>query len=454
MKGILRKRRYDVEKTQFARKLGVLDLTSIGIGAIIGAGIFVITGQVAANYAGPAIVLSFVLTGLTVLVSALVYAELSSRFPVAGSSYSYAYASLGEFLAWMVGWDLILEYGLSTAAVASGWSGYFRSLLEKNFGITFPDIISGKVTIFWHFHFDLIALIVVLLLFLFVGLFLIGINKENLTPFIPEPSKNFKGEDAYGWFGILRGASIIIFAYLGFDAVSTVAEEAKNPRKTVPAGIILSLLISTFLYIAVSFTLTGIVNYKELNVADPLAKAMYIHGYTFIGNIIAVGAIITITSVMITMGLGFTRVMYALARDGLLFSSFAKVHPRFKTPYISTFFGALFLSILASTVPLTDLVELVNVGTLFAYLIAGVSVLYLRIKKEPGGTYRVPLPFLLIPINIALIIFVLTGLPKTTWIRVIVWHGIGFLIYFLYGYRNSRRIWKEIEHLDAEKESL
>jgi APA family basic amino acid/polyamine antiporter len=157
---------------------------------------------------------------------------------------------------------------------------------------------------------------------------------------------------------------------------------------------------------------------------------------------------------MITMGLGFTRVMYALARDGLLFSSFAKVHPKFKTPYISTFFGAFFLSILASTVPLTDLVELVNVGTLFAYLIAGVSVLYLRIKKEPGGTYRVPLPFLLIPINIALIIFVLTGLPKMTWIRVIVWHGIGFLIYFLYGYKNSRRIWKEMEYLDAEKESL
>jgi len=482
MKDIFRRRVYDSEKSQFARKLGVLDLTSIGIGAIIGAGIFVITGQVAANYAGPAIVLSFVLTGLTVLVSALVYAELSSRYPVAGSSYSYAYASLGEFLAWMVGWDLILEYGLSTAAVASGWSGYFRSLLEKNFGITFPDIISGKVTFFWHFHFDLIALIVVilvfvllfigiretssvnlfivfvkifsLLLFLFVGLFIIGINKGNLTPFIPEPSKNFRGEDAYGLFGILRGASIIIFAYLGFDAVSTVAEEAKNPRKTVPIGIILSLLISTFLYITVSFTLTGIVNYRELNVADPLAKAMYVHGYTFIGNIIALGAIITITSVMITMGLGFTRVMYALARDGLLFSSFAKIHPKFRTPYVSTISGAFFLSILASTVPLTDLVELVNVGTLFAYLIAGISVLYLRIKKEPGGTYRVPIPFLLIPINIALIIFVLTGLPKMTWIRVIIWHGIGLLIYFLYGYKNSRRIWKEIQSIDEKEQVL
>lgn len=475
MKDILRKRTYDIERTQFVRKLGLLDLTSIGIGAIIGAGIFVITGQVAANYTGPAIVLSFALAGLTVAVSALVYAELSSRFPVAGSSYSYAYASLGEFVAWIVGWDLLLEYGVSTAAVASGWSGYFRSLLEKNFGITLPDIISGKVKIFWHFHFDLIAMLIViaifillfigikesstvnifivfvklftLTLFLVVSLIFIGIDKDNLSPFIPPEGTNFKGERAFGLFGILRGASIIIFAYLGFDAVSTVAEETKNPRKTVPLGIILSLLISTIFYILVSFSLTAIVHYSELNVNDPLAKAMYIHGYNIIGNIIAIGAIITITSVMITMGIGFTRVAYALARDGLLFSQFARVHRKFKTPYVSTLFGGIFLSILAGTVPLIDLVELVNVGTLFAYFIAGVSVLYLRVKKMPGGTYKVPLPFLLIPINLALIIFVLSGLPKITWIRVVVWHAIGIMIYFFYGYRNSRKLQKEIEEI-------
>ncbi|MDT7880035.1 MAG: amino acid permease [Candidatus Hydrothermia bacterium] len=469
LRDIFRKKTYDPEKTQFVRKLGVLDLTGIGIGAIIGAGIFVITGQVAANYAGPAIVLSFILAGLTVLVSALVYAELSSRYPITGSAYSYTYTSFGEFLAWLVGWNLLLEYGVSVAAVASGWSGYFRALLEKSVNIHFPDIISGKAPIFLNLHFDLIAFLVVIAvfillfigikesssvnlfivfiklftlgLFLAVGLLIVGIDLNNLNPFIPEPSKNFKGEDAYGWFGILRAASIIIFAYLGFDAVSTVAEEAKDPRKTVPLGVLLSLIISTFLYISVSFTLTAIVPYKELNVSDPLAKAMYMHGQILVGNIIAIGAIITITSVMITMGLGFTRIAYALARDGLLFSAFSKVHPKFKTPYVSTIAGAILLSILAGFIPLTELAELVNVGTLFAYFVVGLSVLYLRIKNEPGGTYRVPLPWILIPINLALIIFITSGLPPLTWIRFFVWLAIGILIYIFYGYHKSRKVW-------------
>ncbi len=468
LKELFRKKTYDVESTQFVRKLGVLDLTGIGIGAIIGAGIFVITGQVAANYAGPAIVLSFILAGLTVLVSALVYAELSSRYPIAGSAYSYTYVSFGEFLAWLVGWNLLLEYGVSVAAVASGWSGYFRALLEKSFNIHFPDIISGKVPIFLNLHFDLIAFLVVIAvfvllyigvkessnvnlfivfiklftlgLFLAVGLFLIGIDLNNLNPFIPEPGKNFKGEDAYGWFGILRAASIIIFAYLGFDAVATVAEEAKNPKKTVPLGIILALLISTFLYISVSFTLVSIVKYTELNVSDPLAKAMYMQGQVLVGNIIAIGAIITITSVMITMGLGFTRIAYALSRDGLLFSAFSKIHPRFKTPYVSTIVGAIILSILAGFVPLTELAELVNIGTLFAYFIVGLTVLYLRIKNEPGGTYRVPLAWLLIPLNLALIIFITSGLPPLTWMRFLVWIAIGILIYAFYGYHKSRKV--------------
>ncbi|MCS7244660.1 MAG: amino acid permease [candidate division WOR-3 bacterium] len=467
---LFRKKVYDVEKTQFVRKLGVLDLTGIGIGAIIGAGIFVITGQVAANYAGPAIVLSFILAGLTVLISALVYAELSSRYPITGSAYSYTYVSFGEFLAWLVGWNLLLEYGVSVAAVASGWSGYFRSLLEKGLNIHFPDVISGKVPIFFGLHFDLIAFLVVILvfillfigikessnvnlfivfiklftlgLFLAVGLFIVGIDFSNLNPFVPPPGENIKGESAYGWFGVLRAASIIIFAYLGFDAVSTVAEEAKEPRKTVPLGVLLALLISTFLYISVSFVLVGIAPYKELNVSDPLAKAMYIHGQNLVGNIIAIGAIITITSVMITMGLGFTRIAYALARDGLLFSAFSNIHPKFKTPYVSTIVGAILLSILAGFVPLTELAELVNIGTLFAYFVVGLAVLYLRIKKEPGGTYRVPIPWILIPINLGLIIFVTSGLPPLTWMRFIIWLVIGILIYALYGYAYSRKVWK------------
>ncbi|MEO0203128.1 MAG: amino acid permease [candidate division WOR-3 bacterium] len=470
LRDIFRRRKYNIESTQFVRKLGVLDLTGIGIGAIIGAGIFVITGQVAAHYAGPAIVLSFILAGLTVLVSALVYAELSSRYPIAGSAYSYTYASFGEFLAWLVGWNLLLEYGVSVAAVASGWSGYFRSLLEKNLNINFPDFISGKAPIFLNLHFDLIAFLVVIAvfvllfigikessnvnlfivfvklftlgLFLAVGLFIIGIDLNNLNPFIPEAGKNFKGEDAYGWFGVLRAASIIIFAYLGFDAISTVAEEAKNPTKTVPLGVLLALFISTFLYISVSFTLVAIAPYKDLAVSDPLAKAMYMHGQILVGNIISIGAIITITSVMITMGLGFTRVAYALSRDGLLFSIFSKVHPKFKTPYASTIAGAILLSILAGFVPLTELAELVNVGTLFAYFVVGLTVLYLRVKKEPGGTYRVPAPWILIPLNLGLIIFVTSGLPLLTWIRFFIWLTLGILIYAIYGYHKSRKVWR------------
>jgi APA family basic amino acid/polyamine antiporter len=464
---IFRRKVYDYERTEFVRKLGVIDLTAIGIGAIIGAGIFVITGQAAALYAGPAIVLSFILAGLTVVVSALVYAELSSRYPITGSAYSYTYVSMGELLAWLVGWNLLLEYGVSTAAVASGWSGYFRSLLEKSFNFHFPKAISGAFNPTAGTYIDLIAVLVVvavfvllfvgvkessnvnlfivivklstLALFLAVGLLIIGIDFHNLDPFIPPPSRNRLGENAYGYFGILRATSLIIFAYLGFDAVSTVAEEAKNPRRTVPLGVLLSLLISTILYISVSFTLTSIANYKDLDVSDPLARAMYKHGQNIVGNIIAVGAIITITSVMITMGLGFTRIAYALARDGLLFRAFSKVHSKFKTPYVSTIFGGLFLSILAGLVPLSKLAELVNVGTLFAYFIVGVAVLILRIKGSQTGSYKVPLPWLLIPINLALIVFVTSGLPKDTWIRFILWTILGILIYVFYGYKNARK---------------
>ncbi|SHK52276.1 amino acid permease [Thermocrinis minervae] len=467
IKELFRKKYYESECSVFEPKLGVLDLTSIGIGAIIGAGIFVITGKVAANYAGPAVVLSFILAGVTTAISALIYSELSTRYPVAGSAYSYTYATLGEILAWLVGWNLVLEYGLSVAAVSAGWSGYMRSILEKELGLSIPKVISGAYEPQKGTYFDLFAFLAVLVvfgllyrgvkesarvnlfivmvklftlgLFLATGLFFIGIDLSNLTPFIPPPGKNSMGEDAYGWFGILRAASIVIFAYLGFDAVSTVAEEAKNPTKTVPLGIMFAMLISTFLYISVSFTLTGIAPYKELDVAEPLAKAMYMHSHTLIGNIIAIGAIITITSVMITMGLGFTRVVYALARDGLLFSKLAEIHPKYKTPHVATLVGGLFIALIAGFVPLTQLAELVNVGTLFAYFTVGVAVLYLRLKKAPPCGYTVPMAYLLVPINLFLIMLVVSALPALTWKRFLLWCLIGMAIYILYGYKNARR---------------
>jgi APA family basic amino acid/polyamine antiporter len=462
--------RADAASGQLRRALGPVQLTTLGIGAIIGAGIFVLTGQAAAQHAGPAIVLSFVIAGIACGFAGLCYAEFASMIPVAGSAYTYAYATMGELLAWIIGWDLILEYSLGAATVAVGWSGYVVSFL-RDLGINFPlewanpsgaDIlVDGQVVGQGIFNVPaaFIALLVTALLvvgikesasanativvikvavvLLFIAFGVSFVNPDNWSPFIPEPTGQ-AGE--FGWSGIFRGAAVVFFAYIGFDAVSVAAQEAKNPQKDMPTGILMSLFICTFLYIAVALVLTGIVPYTTLNVPDPIAVGINATGLNWLKPFIKLGAIAGLSSVILVMIMAQPRIFYAMSRDGLLPPVFKKIHPKFRTPHITTMVTGFAVAIVAGLFPIGTLGHMVSIGTLLAFVIVSLGVLVLRYRQpDIDRPFKTPgMPF--VPIMGALSCFYLmASLPWITWERLLIWLAIGLAIYFLYGARAAAR---------------
>lgn len=469
-------------ENRLRRVLGPVTLTSLGVGAIIGTGIFVLTGVGAHDKAGPALILSFAASGLACVFAALCYAEFASMAPVAGSAYTYAYATLGEIFAWIIGWDLVLEYAVGSATVAHGWSAHFQDLL-KSFGISIPhgissapfdfDLQTGDFLMTGSF-FDLPAILItaaitailvkgikesasfnagmVIVKLAIVAFVIIAgafyIDSSNWEPFAPYgfTGISFFGKTLFGQtssggapLGMLAGAAIIFFAYIGFDSVSTHAEEARRPNRDVPIGIIASLLICTVLYIAVSAVLTGMVRYDLIDINAPVANAFAQRGLPWAQRLIDLGAITGITSVLLVMMLSQPRVLLAMARDGMVPESFfGAVHPKFRTPWKSTILTGLFVGTMATLLPLRVLAELTNIGTLLAFVIVCSAVLIMR-RTHPHAErpFRAPLvPF--VPIaGILSCLLLMFSLPAENWWRLIVWLGLGFIIYFAYGRRHS-----------------
>ncbi len=473
-----------LQDQKLKRALGPVNLTSLGIGAIIGAGIFVLTGHAAAQYAGPGIVYSFILSGLACAFAGLCYAEFASMIPLSGSAYTYGYATLGEFVAWIIGWNLILEYLFAAGTVAVGWSGYVVSFL-KDLGITIPAaftsapynhtaqaglhwwniwqlfahgwtstgailnipamLVVAVITILLivgikesaNFNNIIVALkLAVILTFIGVGVFYI--NKANWHPFVPPVD----ADGNFGWRGVIHGAAVIFFAYIGFDAVSTAAQEAKNPQRDMPIGLLGSLGICTILYIAVSLVLTGMVNYSQLNVPAPIAVAVNSLGPSlhWLEYSIKIGAIAGLSSVILVLLLGQARIFYTMSKDGLLPPVFSVVHPKFRTPWIAQFLIGVIAMLIAGLFPIGLLGELVSIGTLLAFAIVCVGVFVLRFTdpqiKRP---FRTPFIWLTAPLGIGSCIFLMViGLPADTWARLIVWLAIGIAIYFLYSVRHSQ----------------
>jgi APA family basic amino acid/polyamine antiporter len=474
------------------RALGPLNLTMLGVGAIIGTGIFVLTGTVAAQNAGPAVVLSFVLAGVASIFAALCYSEFASLVPMAGSAYTYGYATLGEFFAWVIGWDLILEYALGAVTVSIGWSGYVVSFLY-DFGIHIPPEISaarGTELILvpgagWQPVSDAVReslvaggldpstlatataifnLPAVLIIALVTTLLVIGIRESanvndfivivkvavvllfifaaahavipgNWKPFMPQ---NTGVRGAFGWTGVMTGAGIVFFAYIGFDAVSTAAQEAKNPQKDMPIGIIGSLLICTVLYIVVSAIATGVVPYRQLDVPDPIALAADRAGLGWMATLIKLGAIAGLSSVILVMLLGQSRIFWTMSKDGLLPQFVNKVHPKFRTPWITSIITGVAVAVVSGLLTVREAGSLVSIGTLLAFVIVSIGVLVLRIR-EPGlpRSFKTPLVWAVAPLGAISAAYLMASLPWRTWERLLIWLVIGLVIYFSYGRRMS-----------------
>lgn len=466
------------------RVMGVGDLVMLSIGAVIGAGIFssigtAAAGEVTANGevvrygAGPALVLSFILLGVVCGLAALCYAELSAMIPQAGSAYAYSYATLGELIAWIIGWDLILEYAIGNIAVAIAWSGYFNSLLT-GVGIHLPDhlthgyrtallsanpevhalldtaprvagipillnlpafaivmVITGLLYIGVKESVranNIMVVVKLLVLALFVGVGVLHINPDHYVPFAPN-----------GWTGIHQGAAIVFFAYIGFDAISTAAEETRNPQRNMPLGILLGLAVCTLIYVIVGVVATGLVPYQELKASDPLARALEVAGLQTASWIVAFGAVISLTAVLLVFQYGQPRIFFAMARDGLLPQWASRVHPKYRTPHITTVVTGVVVATGSLVADENEIYDLTNIGTLSAFVIVCLGVLALRIK-EPGRPrpFRVPAVWLISPAGAAGCFYVMKGLPVTAWERFGVWLALGAVLYFAYGYRHSK----------------
>jgi len=450
------------------RALGALNLTMLGIGAIIGTGIFVLTGTVAAVNAGPAVVLSFILAGIASIFAALCYSEFASLVPMAGSAYTYGYATLGEIFAWIIGWDLVLEYALGAVTVAIGWSGYVVSFLH-DIGFDVPCALSaarGTVvqchdgsTVTAVFNLPAVIIIAAVTTLLVIGikesattnnvivfiklavvlLFIVfaapAVNPANWHPFIPPG----EGSGHFGWDGVVAGGGIVFFAYIGFDAVSTAAQEARNPQKDMPIGIIGSLLICTVLYILVSGIATGVMSYKELNVPDPIAVAADHVGLGWMSSLIKLGAIAGLSSVILVMLLGQSRVFWTMSKDGLLPQFVNKIHPRFQTPYLTSIVTGIGVAFVSALLTVREAGSLVSIGTLLAFVIVSIGVLFLRVREpDLPRPFKTPAVWIVAPLGAISAFYLMASLPWRTWERLIVWFVIGIVLYFAYGVWNSK----------------
>ena len=442
------------------RCLSAWDLAFLGVGAIIGTGIFVLTGIAAATQAGPAVVLSFIIAGLACAFAALSYAELSAAVGGCGSAYGYSYAAFGELVAFIIGWDLLLEYGISVAAVANGWSGYFNNALTA-IGIPLPEMLTKAPKLGGIINLPAAAIILLLMgllimgvkhsakannamvfvklitISIFIAIAVFNVHPENWHPFMP-----------YGWFqtlpdgkttGVLAGSALVFFAYVGFDAVSTAAEEAKDPQRDLPFGIVASLLFCTLIYIVVAGLLTGVVNYSQLNVSSPVAHALTLLGYNWASALISTGVIAGLTTVMLVLYYGLTRIIFAMSRDGLLSSFFNKVNPHTQTPIRVIVLCGIIMALIAGFIPLGDLAELVNIGTLAAFVLVCFGVVVLRITQPAmHRPFCAPFGFLFPVLGMLSCAALMSFLPAITWLRFIIWLVIGLIVYFSYSLHHSK----------------